>query len=362
MARRITCIASHDSNSYMLVGSIDGTVKILNIINATVHEFFAHSRPVVSIAVIPRGPLFITVGQDNTLRLFNLKYFREICCIRLKEKPIEMGMVGEENIYIRTRSGTELWATNQFNVNVATMSSNITHLQYVKAAGNNFSKIFARTDDNVSRLLSPITGRTITANLTPVENEVVLDVAYYSQTNRMYVLLETGDIWVFRTDQNPCTIVDVWNSAEARIELCSKLLICQGKFAEEDAKLCPSQLNSFGFLLAGTKNGHIILFGRGGFVIDRYQLHMGEITEMHYQEQDHLLVTSGLDTRIRISKIEPFHSNLIQIQIDIITNYIPQAIAVLGNIICVAADDASIQMFIVNIKKQGSLLFDILTI
>lgn len=352
MARRITCITSHDSNSYMLVGSIDGTVKVLNIINATVHEFFAHSRPLVSVAVIPGSPMFVTVGLDNTLRLFNLKYFREICCIHLKERPVEMGMIDEANMFIRTRSYTEIWATNQFNVNFATMSSAITHLQYVKAEGSKLSKIFARTADTVARLLSPITGRTITANLPPVENEAVLDVAYYLQTDRMYVLLETGDIWVFRTDQNPCTIVDVWNSQEARNEKCTKLLICHGEFDENDAKLCPPQLKTFGVLLAGTKNGHILLMGRGGFVMGRYQLHMGEITNMEYQERGHMLITCGLDTRIRISLIKPFHANLIQVQIDIITNYIPQAISILGSTICVATDDASMQMFDINIKKQ----------
>ena len=237
--RRITCLASHDTHSYMLLGSIDGTgmikqistvtfvlVKVLNIINATVHDFVAHSRPVVSIAVFS-GPLFVTCGQDNTLRLFNLKYFREICSVHLKEKPLAMNLIDDGTMYIRTRSSTEIWSTNQFNINYATLSSNISHLIYMNATETKQAKIFARTEDSVVRLLNPVTGRTIAANLPPVENEVVLDVAYYLRIERMFVLLENGFIWVFRTDQNPCTIVDVWNSIEARKPYYQvKLLTC----------------------------------------------------------------------------------------------------------------------------------------
>lgn len=136
-------------------------------------------------------------------------------------------------------------------------------------------------------------------------------------------------------------------------EFCTHLTICHGQFEEDDSKLCPPSLKTFGFLLAGTKNGHVVVFGRGGTILDRYQLHMGEITHIQYQEEGHVLLSTGIDTRIRLSVIKPFDPNMIQIQIDIITNYIPQAISILGHVLCVATDDGGIQMFETNIPKQG---------
>jgi WD40 repeat protein len=120
-ARKISCIAHHAEYQYILVGSVDGTIKVINIVNASVHEFVSHSKSVVSISVFPEGPLFISCSADQTIRLFNLKYFKEICSVHLKEKPIHMGLIDDVYLYVRTRSNLQIWATNQFNVNFTTM-------------------------------------------------------------------------------------------------------------------------------------------------------------------------------------------------------------------------------------------------
>ncbi|KAJ3258953.1 hypothetical protein HK103_003094 [Boothiomyces macroporosus] len=352
-SRKITSISYHEEYQYLLVGSVDGTIK------AAVHTFVAHAKQVVAITVFPNSPLVASCGLDHTIRLYNLKYFKEINSLHLKDLPIDMQRIDDVTLYIRTRTTIEIWVTNQFNVNFTSMSSNISRLIYVPQMDNKFSRIIARTADGVNRILSPVNGRTITANLPLLETDTVRDVAYYSLVDRLFVLLEGGEIWVFRTDQNPCTIVDVWDSSETSIlelklgiENCLFLIVCYGTFSTADQAICPNSLKDFGILLGGTKNGHVLVFGHGGKIIDRYQLHFGGFTQMEYDPINHSLITGGLDEHIRISTIKPLDPNLIQIRIDIQINFIPRILCNMGNIICTTSDDATIHMFEYNLKRQ----------
>jgi hypothetical protein len=105
-------------------------------------------------------------------------------------------------------------------------------------------------------------------------------------------------------------------------------------------------------LLGATKNGHALVFGRGGAILDRYQLHLGSITQMLFDEHTSCLYTSGLDDYIRISVVKPLHPDIIQIKIEIQTNFVPRLLCPMGNIVACTADDASIHMFEVNLAKQ----------
>jgi WD40 repeat protein len=184
-------------------------------------------------------------------------------------------------------------------------------------------------------------------------------VVYFSKLERLFVLLEGGEIWIFRTDQNPCTIVDIWNSDESsnyimilESEGCILITICNALLDQEALSFCPPQLKGFAILLGATRNGHILVFGRGGLILDRYQLHFGCITQMVFDEQNSCLITAGLDDNIRISTIKPLHPNIIQIKIEIRTNFIPRLLVPMGNIIAVTSDDASIHMFEFNLARQ----------
>ena len=358
LSRRISCLACHETYLYILVGGVDGIIKVLNIFSAEVHEFVAHSRAVVSIAFFPTGPLFVTCGRDQTVRLFNLKYFKAITTIHIKDKPLEMCLLEEFHLLIKSRNNIDIWDTNQFNINVANLSSSIAELNYVERI-KGFHKdypprIFSRTTDGVARLISPTNGRTISATLPLTESLQVLDISYFVETERMYVLLQSGEILVFQTNLNPCTIVESWDNKECKDEGLTKLVICSGEFDYDDQLLCPPSLKSFGFLLSATIKGYVILFGRNGILLDRYQLHLGKITHFSYEPKSKVLVSAGEDEKIRISTINPFYIDIIQVKIDIMAGFIPRALSLMGNRMCVAAVDASICMFDINISKKGT--------
>jgi WD40 repeat protein len=97
------------------------TVRVINIENAIVHDFTSHTKSVVDIIIFSKGPLFASCGKDHTLRLYNLKYFQEIGSVRLKNTPLEMNLIDDNTLYIRTKKGVEIWKTNQMNINFTTM-------------------------------------------------------------------------------------------------------------------------------------------------------------------------------------------------------------------------------------------------
>jgi WD40 repeat protein len=78
--RKISFLAHHDAYQYMLLGCIDGSIKVVNFARATVHEFVNHTKTVISISCSKFGPLIVTSGLDDHIRYF----FLMIECSTLK--------------------------------------------------------------------------------------------------------------------------------------------------------------------------------------------------------------------------------------------------------------------------------------
>lgn len=110
--------------------------------------------------------------------------------VRLTDLPIGMDLIGDTHLYVHTKSALQIWATNQFNVNFTTLSSEVSHLIYIPQV-NKPSRIIARTSDGINRIISPINGRTITANLPLLETDTVLDVAYFTTSGKSILIRPT---------------------------------------------------------------------------------------------------------------------------------------------------------------------------
>lgn len=137
------------------------------------------------------------------------------------------------------------------------------------------------------------------------------------------------------------------------MEGCVMLKVCQADFNDEEKAFCPPQLKNFAILVGATSNGHVLIFGRGGIIVDRYQMHIGAIMHMNFDEERRLLITAGVDDYIRIAMINPLHPDIIQIKIEIPLNFSPRMLCVMGSLIAASADDATIHMFEINLQRKG---------
>lgn len=175
----------------MLLGSVDGSsnssiilVKVVNLARATVHEFVSHIRGVISISCSKFGPLIISCGRDEHMRMFNLKTFKEIFEFRLNEIPLEMKVVDENLLYMTSRRTIEIYDTNLFNINFCTLSSSVSKLMNFPCQ-NLTGRILAKTTDGVVRFLSPTNARSITATLPLLETDIIEDIAYHRTLSKI---------------------------------------------------------------------------------------------------------------------------------------------------------------------------------
>ncbi|TPX68714.1 hypothetical protein SpCBS45565_g02966 [Spizellomyces sp. 'palustris'] len=350
--RHVSALIHHDFYQYTLIGCTDGSIQVRNMNNAIVHEFTGHTKPVTSLALYPHGPMIISCAMDYTVRMYSLKTFKEIYCLHLRERPLSLTVIDDDQLLIRTRETIDIWSLNHINSGFSSLNSHVKTLFRVKSPGIP-PRILVRTEDGVVRLLSPVNGKAITTALPLLETDYLHDLAYCSKIDRMYFMLENGEIWVMATNFNPCVVVDIWKLGEAVREDCSHIAIFDGRFSPtDDVPPAYDSGKGYAFLLGATRNGQVLVYGRRGGVRDRYQLHNAEITQMICDQKQQLLFTCGADETIKITKISPTSPEILHPILSIRTHFIPRVISVLGSTICAAAEEGSLWMYEFSVEKR----------
>lgn len=77
-----------DSNIF-LSGSVDKTVKVWDIRTpeSSVQTFSGHTADVNAVEFFPTGNTFASCGQDNTVRVFDLRAYNELACLGTPKPP-----------------------------------------------------------------------------------------------------------------------------------------------------------------------------------------------------------------------------------------------------------------------------------
>ncbi|KNC97404.1 uncharacterized protein SPPG_07330 [Spizellomyces punctatus DAOM BR117] len=350
--RHVSALIHHDFYQYTLIACTDGSIQVRNMNNAIVHEFTGHTKPVTSLALYPQGPMIISCAMDYTVRVYSLKTFKEIYCLHLRERPLSLTVIDDDQLLIRTRETIDVWSLNHINSGFSSLNSHVKTLLRVKSPGIQ-PRILVRTEDGIVRLLSPVNGKAITTALPLLETDYLHDLAYCSKIDRMFFMLENGEIWVMATNFNPCVVVDIWKLGEAVREDCSHIAIFDGRFSPAD-EVPPGydSVKGYAFLLGATRNGQVLVYGRRGGVRDRYQLHNAEITQMLCDQKQQLLFTCGADETIKITKVSPTSPEILHPILSIRTHFIPRVISVLGSTICAAAEEGSLWMYEFSVEKR----------
>ncbi|KAI9102055.1 hypothetical protein DFS34DRAFT_647837 [Phlyctochytrium arcticum] len=351
-SRHICAVIYHDFYQYTVIACADGTIQIRNMNNALLHEFTSHTKPVTALALYPHAPMIISSSLDYTVRMFSLKTFKEVYCLHLKDKPQDLHVMDDTQLFIRTMNSVQIWGLNHINSVFSSLSSRVKDLRRIKTPGKP-ARLLVRTEDGVIRFISPVNGKAITTALPLLETDNVMDLTVCAKIERMYLMLENGEIWVIATNFNPCVVVDIWKLSEAAKEDCIHVVVFDGRFKPTDP-VTPGYDTSkgFAFFMAATRNGQVLVYGKRGGVRDRYQLHAAEITQMHCCQKQQLLFTCGADELIKITAIAPTSSELLQPRLSIWTHFIPRSLGVLGTIICVAGEDGTLGMYEVAVDRK----------
>ncbi|KAI9204830.1 uncharacterized protein BJ171DRAFT_598856 [Polychytrium aggregatum] len=344
----ICCILHYSEYNYTIIACADGSIKIKNLTNAVVHEFTSHTKRVTGLAVYPFGPIIMSCALDMTVRMYNLKNFKEVYCFHIREQPMGIEIADKAVLNIYTREGILAWNLNHINTSFSSINSQAKRL--VNYQGTRTPcRILAWSDDSVIRLISPATGKSITTVLPLVESESITALSYCPSIEKLFIMLTNSEIWVIATNVNPCLVVDIWRPNGPIREDCTCICVCDGVFQHHQPS--PSgyeRSKGFAFLFGGTGNGQVLVYTRFGV------LHNGEVTQIIYISKQQLLITGGADELIKICTLEPMSSELIQVKVSIKAGFIPRLISISDNAVAATSDDWSIHMFQFNLHRNES--------
>ncbi|KAJ3173402.1 hypothetical protein HK101_011054, partial [Irineochytrium annulatum] len=149
--RQITCIIHYDLYHYTVIGCSNGAIKVKNMTDAIVHEFTSHTKPITSLAFYPYGPIVISCALDYSVRMYNLKTFKEVYCTR------------------------------------------VTKLTQCKSTGIS-PRILVRSEDGAIRLLSPVNGKVTAARGDFLVLTLFREVQFHEPLESLCVLNSKGDI------------------------------------------------------------------------------------------------------------------------------------------------------------------------
>ncbi|KAI8618744.1 hypothetical protein BC830DRAFT_1107285 [Chytriomyces sp. MP71] len=348
--RQITCIIYYEMYDYSILGCVDGSIKVINMTNAMVHEFTSHTRPITALAIYPYGPIVISCALDYTVRMYNLKTFKEVYCLHLKEKPTGMQIMDDLQLYISTWDTIMVWGLNHINTSFSTINTPVSHIMLAKAK-NLPARVLVRSEDGVIRLVSPISGKVLTTSLPLLETDCIRAMAYCASIDRMFLLVESGEIWVVATCINPCVVVDIWTPPQIAKDEVSHLIMFDGSFESTgDVPYRSNRDSGFALLIGGTITGQVIIYGTTGEIVKRAQLHFGALTELAAAQN--VLISGGEDCLIYISTLEPATTHVIQAIICIHNLVPPRRINICDSILCSVGDDFVVKMFGFNLNNH----------
>lgn len=206
------------------------------------------------------------------------------------------------------------------------------------------SRLLVGTADGTIRLLSPISGNTLTIAFPVVDSEQIKSAVYSVRTNKIFLLLHNLEIWVIATNVNPCMVIDIWKrSDDDGDDECTilDLLECNDyekwpHIAQSNFPLRrrrntrqrkastiaapPSSLMHGGellpkstatprrctFLIGGTPAGHLIVYGKDSKVVHRMLIHHGEVSSISINSDLGLIATGSVDDQtVRLTQFNP---------------------------------------------------------
>ncbi|KAJ3127358.1 WD repeat-containing protein 87 [Nowakowskiella sp. JEL0407] len=198
-------------------------------------------------------------------------------------------------------------------------------------------RVVAQSEDGIIRILCPSNAKAITTNLPLLETDHIKSIAYSSKINRMYMMHESGEIWVAATNFNPCVVVDIWKDGLHKEE-CSCIVLFIGNYLpKQESHSNYDRTKGYVFLFGGTRNGQLILYGKEGTIEYRYQLHAGEITDLVTDYEQQILLSAG--------RVDPLNREIITVKVSILTTVIPCKINNIDNTICAVSEDFAIHMY-----------------
>ncbi|KAI9351117.1 WD40-repeat-containing domain protein [Zopfochytrium polystomum] len=333
--KKATAITYYEPFGFTVVGFSDGLVKIVNTSNTVLHFSHSQTKKITCLLVHPHGPFFLSASLDSTIKVFDMHVFKEVYTFHLRERPIDMHLIDDRWLMVQTEESVTILSLSNLLSSFSTITTKSLQMQRVSCTKKS-DRILSLSAEGAIRLLSPNNGKVIATCLPFLEADKVLQIACSSLIERLFVLLDSKEIWVVSTEVNPCHVLDIWNmkyNEEKFITLCA----CEGRYGLKN--------KDFVLLLGGTTSGELVFFNYFGRMSERRQLHGSAIRNMVYRSDCNILVTTGDDNCIKLSSIDPEKKELLILIRTIDTDFTPRRISILDTCFCATNDDGIVSTY-----------------
>ncbi|XP_062569311.1 WD repeat-containing protein 97-like isoform X2 [Saccostrea cucullata] len=370
--RMITGMTFFNPLKYLITGAKDGSIKVWDNEWYLKMVFVGHTRAISVLCVYPDGPAIISASHDCTVRVWNLDSCDEVDRAKLDAPAI--GMSTELNYFVfftYSWKTVDLWRIQHLFSIHTSIGQRVVAIKQTSHPHHPIRSLVVSRDSSV-RLITPPNGEVLTTLLLDPAKGIV-DAAYAINEEKLFVVLNNGDILKCCTKINPVRIEKTWKIQNPR-EACNYLLVYEyvpdfkaDAWAAFKRGLATNTIGDNSsqtsraktILLGGRKDGHICVFdwddGKVIFSIDAHGV-KGVLSMKANSKQDQL-ISAGKDNIIKVWRLYPFAEEALAPLMSFYCAHTPVHMTMLKTNLCVAFQDhatATYNIVIYNLKDRSS--------
>ena len=190
---------------FLYLASKEGTIKVWNMCMHSypyVGCFRGHLKKILGLAIHPKEQLLLSASEDSTIRLWRIETFNETYRFDIMDSIETMTLINPKTLFYSSKKSLCILDLNMFHSLFTLIGSKIKsmtaiHMEY------NPSRIFLIAEDGGARIISPTHGNILTT-LFPIVTHKPISYVHDALEEKIYVLLEEGDVMVVSTKTNPC--------------------------------------------------------------------------------------------------------------------------------------------------------------
>ncbi|TPX43148.1 hypothetical protein SeMB42_g01983 [Synchytrium endobioticum] len=276
----------------------DGAVNLWNAQKRLIYSLKDHAGSVTSMILLNQV-MVLTCSFDGSLRIWDVDHGRCTGLVETTEKWHHVDTIGGDRIASVSKHGVHIWNLTRIHEHFCTIRAKPCSIRRVESTSRSPARLLVASADGAVRLFSPVTAGSICTILPPQNDTNILDVVYDLADSRMWVLFESGAIYIQSLITNPAKIVDAWSPHVNR-----------------DVYTCMINLGLHGSkvhkIVAGLNNGQLVAIdlvtGARQFLVQAHIASVAQLVRVGSHEKK--LLTCGRDGAIKLWSLEEANSPL----------------------------------------------------
>ncbi len=189
-------------------------IRLVNLLNeglSTLSKVPVTRGSITSMVKHPNGTHIIIASSDMQVKMIQVHNLATTFSYSIPNNASSMQFLLGDTIAVQGSRTIGIIKINLFGTYLSQLSSQVKQLWTITRKNKPWN-ILAISEEGLLRLMSPLTGKSLTSILPTSSLDELNDVAYCEVLGKLFILMANGDIWVVSTKTNPSTVIEVWKS------------------------------------------------------------------------------------------------------------------------------------------------------